>query len=110
MLLSREACGAWTRQIPRQEIEIVVALPLGERVLELELAVEMVLDDAFVAAGDKNEMLDAGRSRLIDDVLDQRPVDDRQHLLRHRLGCGQEPRPQSGHRKNRFSYGSHASP
>ena len=59
--------------------------------LELELPVEMVLDDRLVAAGDEDEMLDARLARLIDHVLDQRPIDDRQHLLRHGLGGRQEP-------------------
>src|SRR5262249_25958868 len=79
------------RQVLRQGFEIGAPLPLGERVLELELAVEMVLDDALVAPGDEDEMLDAGLARLVDHVLDQRPVDHRQHLLRHRLGRRQEP-------------------
>src|SRR5215204_3074299 len=36
-------------------------------------------------------------------MLDQRPVDHRQHLLWHRLGRGQEPGAQTGHRENRFA-------
>ena len=71
--------------------------------LELELAVEMVLDHALVAAGDEDEMLDAGLARLVDHVLDQRPVDHRQHLLRHGLGGGQEPGAQPGDRENGFA-------
>ena len=71
-----------------------------ERVLELELAVEMVLDDALVAAGDEDEMLDAGLARLIDRVLDQRPVDDRQHLLGHGLGGRQEAGAETGDGKD----------
>ena len=71
-----------------------------ERVLEFELLVEMVLDDALVAAGDEDEMLDAGLARLVHRVLDQRPVDDRQHFLGHRLGGGQEPGTQTGHGKH----------
>ena len=61
-----------------------------EGVFELELPVEMVFDDALVAAGDEDEMLDAGFPRLVDRILDQRPVDDRQHLLGHGLGGRQE--------------------
>ena len=82
-------------------------LPLGERALELELAVEMVLDDALVAAGDEDEMLDAGLARLVDHVLDQRPVDHRQHLLRHGLGGRQEPGAEPGDRENGFANGFH---
>jgi len=66
--------------------------------LELELPVEMVLDDRLVAAGDEDEMLDARLARLIDHVLDQPPIDDRQHLLRHGLGGGKNlvPSPATG--------------
>ena len=78
-------------------------LALGQRQLELELAVEMVLDHALVAAGDEDEMLDAGLARLVDDVLDQRPVDDRQHFLRHGLGGGQEAGAEPGDRENGFA-------
>ena len=38
--------------------------------------VEMVLDRALAAAGDEDELLDPGRARLLDRVLDQRLVDD----------------------------------
>ena len=58
--------------------------------LELVLAVEMILDHALVAAGDEDEMLDAGLARLVHHMLDQRPVDHRQHFLGHGLGRGQE--------------------
>ena len=75
--------------------------------LQLELAVEMVLDDALVAAGDEDEMLDAGLARLVDHMLDQRPVDDRQHLLRHGLGGGQEAGAEAGDRENGFADGFH---
>jgi hypothetical protein len=107
-LLAGEARGARSRQIARQGFEIVVALAFGERVLKLELAVEVVLDDSLVAAGDEDEVLDAGLARLVDHVLDQRPVDHRQHLLRHGLGRRQEPGAQSGHGENGFADRSHA--
>ena len=93
-----------------QEVERRLLLALEQRHFELELAVEMILDDAFVAAGDEDEMLDAGLAGLVDDVLDQRPVDDRQHLLRHGLGGGQKPCAEPGDRENRFAYASHDGP
>ena len=77
LLLAGEAGRAWRRQILRQQLEIGAFLPLAQGHLQLELAVEMVLDDALVAAGDEDEMLDAGLARLVDHVLDQRPVDHR---------------------------------
>ena len=102
-LLAGEARGARSGQVAGQGLEIGGALALRERALELELAVEMVLDHRLVAAGDKDEMLDPGLARLVDDVLDQRPVDHRQHLLRHRLGGGQESGAQPGDRENGFA-------
>ncbi|MBL5973831.1 MAG: hypothetical protein D3X82_08725 [Candidatus Leucobacter sulfamidivorax] len=39
--------------------------------------------------------MQAGRHGLLDDVLDRRLVDDRQHLLRHGLRRGQEPRAEA---------------
>src|SRR5262249_58094852 len=63
----------------------------------------MVLDDSLVAAGDEDEMLDAGLARLVDHMLNQRPVDHRQQLLRHGLGGRQEPGAQPGDRENGFA-------
>ena len=60
----------------------------------------MILDDALVAAGDENEVLDARVPRLIDDMLDERPVDDGQHLFWHRLGRGQEAGAKPCHREH----------
>ena len=57
-LLAGKARGARSGQVARQDLEIGGALALRERALELELAVEMVLDHRLVAAGDKDEMLD----------------------------------------------------
>ena len=102
-LLAREARGAGDRRVARQRVEIGLPLALGERLLELELAVEMILDHALVAAGDEDEMLDAGLARLVDHVLHQRAVDHRQHLLRHGLGGRQEPGPQPGDGENGFA-------
>src|SRR5258705_2496558 len=96
LLLTREARRPGPGQVVRQEIEIVLPLALAQRHLELELTVEMILDDAPVASGDEDEMLDAGLPRLVNDVLDHRPVDDRQHFLGHGLGGGQESGPQAG--------------
>ena len=102
-LLAGEARGAGAGQVARQQLEVGLLAALDQRELELELAVEMVLDHALVAAGDEDEMLDAGLARLVDHVLDQRPVDHGQHLLGHRLGGGKEARAEAGDRKNRFA-------
>jgi hypothetical protein len=84
-LLPREARRSRPRQVAGQRLEVGAPLALRERVFELELAVEMVLDDGLVAAGDEDEMFDAGLARFVDHMLDQRLVDHRQHLLRHGL-------------------------
>ncbi len=56
----------------------------------------MVLDRVLAAAGHDHDALDAGVARLLDDVLHERPIDERQHLLGLRLGGRQEPRSQAG--------------
>ena len=63
----------------------------------------MVLDRRFGAAGDEDELLDAGRLRLLDRILDQRLVDDRQHLLGHGLGGRQEARAEAADREYRLA-------
>ena len=74
-----------------------------ERILKLVGVVEMILDDALVAAGHKDEMLDPRLARLVDDVLENRPVDDGQHLLGDRLGRRQEPGAETCDRQHRFA-------
>jgi hypothetical protein len=106
-LLAGEARGSGAWQVVRQCIEIGRPLPSGQRVLELELAVEMVLDHTLVAAGDEDEMLDASVARFIDHVLDQRAVDHGQHFFGHRVGGGQEPSDEPGDRKNGLANGLH---
>ena len=63
----------------------------------------MVLDAALAAAGDEDHLGDSGRRRFLDRVLDQRLVDDRQHLLRLRLGGRQKSCAEPGHGKYRLS-------
>ncbi len=79
-------------------LQLLGLAALRQRFVELELQVEMVLDDALVAARDEDEVLDAGFPRLVDHILDHRPVDDREHFLRDRFGRRQEPcsKPRNG--------------
>ena len=44
-------------------------------------------------------------ARLVDDMLDQRPVDHRQHFLRHGLGGRQEPGAEAGDGEDGFADG-----
>src|SRR6267378_409555 len=78
---------------------LVLALELG---LQLVGLVEVVLDRALVAAGHEDHLGDS-RRRLLDRVLDQRLVDDRQHLLRARLGHRQKAAAEPRDREYRFS-------
>ena len=102
-LLARKAHGAGFRLVPRQDVHLRLLAACGERGIEFIHPVEMVFDHALVAAGDEDEMFNAGLARLVDDILDQRPVDDGQHFLRHRLGGGQDPGTETGDRENGFA-------
>ena len=86
--------------------EQLAAAALAQRCLELEGEVEMVFERALGAPGDKIELIDPRRFRLLERVLDQRLVDDRQHLLWHRLGRRENAGAETGHRKNRLADGS----
>ncbi len=95
-------------RVLRQQGEIRLLAAFDQGQLELELAVEMVLDHALVAAGDEDEMLDAGLARFVHHVLDQRPVHHRQHFLRHGLGGRQEAGAEAGDGEDGFADAGHA--
>lgn len=82
------------------EVLLVVRL---EQTLELDGAVEVVLDGPFPAPGDDEDVLDARAHGLLHDELDDRGIDDRQHLLRLGLGRRQEPRAEPGRRDDRLA-------
>ncbi len=65
--------------------------------------IEMILDARFAAPGDEHEVLDARLAGFVDDMLDDRLVDHRQHFLGHRLGRGQEAGAEPGHREHGFA-------
>ena len=65
----------------------------------------MIIDRGLAAARDKEELLYPRRLGLFDRVMNERLVDDRQHLLWHRLGRRQETGSQSGDRENGFANG-----
>src|SRR5215831_16995796 len=56
-LLTREAFLSRTGEIASQTLELALAIALGQGQFKLELAVEMVLDDTFVASGDEDKVL-----------------------------------------------------
>ena len=84
--------------------EIPLASGLEEG-LELDRHVEMIFDRVFAAARDDDDVLDAGGGGFFDAVLDDRLVDERQHLLWLRFGCRQKPRAEAGGGKHGLSYG-----
>ena len=67
--------------------------------LEFGVTVEMIFDGALGTAGDENQCVGAGRQRLVDRILNERLVDDRQHFLRAGLGDRKEARAASGNGK-----------
>ena len=102
-LLAGERAIARRGEVAEQRLQLLDFAAPSQRVLKLVGDVEMILDHRLVAAGDENEMLDAGRHRLVDDVLQDRPVDHRQHLLRHAFGGGQEAGAETGDRQDGFA-------
>ena len=92
------------RQNSAQRIEqVLFALGLQHR-FEFGVGVEVILDRPLRTAGDEHQGLGAGRQRLVDGVLDQRLVDDRQHFLRTGLGGRKKARTAPGHGKyDRFN-------
>ena len=102
-LLPGKTRGAGCGLVARQNFLLGRLAARGQRGVEFEHPVEMILDHALVAAGDKDKMLDAGFLGLIHHILDQRPVDDGQHFLRHRLGGGQDAGAEAGDGEDGFA-------
>ena len=65
-LLAGEAGRAGGRQIGHQGLVFLVLAAALQRVFQLVGDVEMIFDHRLVAAGDEDEMLDAGLARLVD--------------------------------------------
>ena len=84
---------------------LALAARLEER-LELDRHVEVILDGVLAAAGDEDDVVDAGRDRFFDAVLDDRLVDERQHFLRLRLGGGKEAGAEAGGGEDGFADGA----
>ncbi len=84
--------------------QLVDLAPRLQELLQLEVQIEVILDRPLLAAGDDDDLLDAGLDRLFDSVLDDRLVNEREHLLRLRLGGREEAGPPSRGRKDRLAY------
>ena len=88
-----------------QQICFVAGL---QEVFELEAHVEMVFDGALAAASDNDDIRHARIHRFLDAILDQRLVDQGEHLFRLSFGGGKEARAETGGGKNRFAdFGDH---
>ncbi|MNN07741.1 hypothetical protein D3C81_1205720 [compost metagenome] len=70
--------------------------------LQLVGFVEVVSHRMLVAIGDEHQRVATRLDCFIHRVLDQRPVNDRQHLLGNGLGRGQKSRPEACHWKYRL--------
>ena len=72
----------------------------GQLGLQFIGLVEVIGDRALGAARDEHQLRDAGGHRLLGRVLNQRFIDDRQHLLGIGLGGRQKARALPGHGKH----------
>src|SRR5262245_41818026 len=85
LLLAGEARLSGRRQILLEQHELVLLAAPLQGLLELELLVEMVLNDAFVPPRAENEMLAAGLAGPVNRKLDHRAGPNAQHLLWGRI-------------------------
>ncbi len=65
----------------------------------------MILDHTLVASGDKDEVFDTGSLGLVDHMLNDGLVDDRQHFLRQGFCGGKEAGAKSRDRQDGFANG-----
>src|SRR5207247_9061456 len=85
---------------------IALAAGLEER-LELDRHIEVIFDGVLAAAGHEDDVVDARRHRFLDAVLDDRLVDERQHLLRLRLGRRPKARAETCNGEDGLAYSRH---
>ena len=86
------------------QLQLVLVALVGEQQLELDRAVEVVLDGLLAPPGDDQDVLDPGGDRLLDHVLDRGLVDQREHLLGLGLGRREETGPQPGRWDDGLAY------
>lgn len=86
----------------RHALHLAQHLYLLDAALHLQFGLQFVdrmkvlLDGALGTADDDQDVRDAGLHGLLHDILDDRLVHDRQHLLGHGLGDRQETRAETG--------------
>ena len=84
-------------------VEQVGLATLTQIGLELDSTVEMIVDRALSSACNKEKLLDTCRFGFLDSVMNERLVDNRQHLLGHRLGRRKKAGSQPGDREDSFA-------
>ena len=82
------------------DLEQIRLPPLLQHFLELIADIEMVLDRLFTAPSHDDDLIAASRDSLLDSVLDNRFVDQRQHFFRLRLGGWEKSGAQASGGKN----------
>ena len=75
LLLTDIGAVAWAKTGRLEDRDILAAI--GHCTLELIGDIEMVLDRALAATGDEDHLLDPCLTRLINRILNQRPIDHR---------------------------------
>ncbi len=75
LLLADIGAVAWAKTGRLEDRDILAAI--GHRPLKLISDIEMVLDRALAATGDEDHLLDPCLTRLINRILNQRPIDHR---------------------------------
>ncbi len=79
-----------------------VLAPLRHGLFEFKGDVEVFDDPGLPATGDEDHLLDPRLARFVHRVLDQWAVYDREQLLGHHLGRGQEAGAKTGNGENGF--------
>ena len=84
------------------EGELVGLALAAEYLLELDLAVEVVLEGLLAPRGDDDDLVDARGEEFVDDVRDRGLRADGQELLGDGLGDGKEARAVAGRDDDAF--------
>ena len=85
-------------------VELFALAARFEERLELDRDVEVIFDRVLAAAGDQDDVVDAGRDGFLDAVLNDRLVDERQHLFGLRFGRGKEAGAEAGGGKHGLAH------
>ena len=87
-----------------QNIQKFSLARLAQAGFQFRRMVKIIFQSGLAPRGDENELCDTCGARLIDGILYQGPVNQRHDFLGHRFGRRQEPRAESGNRKDSFRY------